>query len=87
MLVTAPIRSPPALPPSTTSRSRLQYFPATRNPAAAMKSVNVFLFFIRRPSSCHALPMSPPPRTWAMAKTTPRSRRLTRFEEKVTGRG
>ena len=32
----------------------------------AMKSVNVFLFFSIRPSSCQRLPSSPPPRMWAM---------------------
>src|ERR1700738_798654 len=41
--------------------------------AAAMKSVKVFFLFIMRPASCHALPNSPPPRMWAMARVTPRS--------------
>ena len=44
------------------------YFSAIRCSAHAMKSVKVFFFFIMRPSSCQALPSSPPPRMWAMAK-------------------
>ncbi len=61
-LATAPISSPPALPPSMASRCGLVYLLATRCSAAAMKSVKVFIFFIMRPSSCQRLPSSPPPR-------------------------
>ena len=65
MLVTAPIRRPPALPPVMTSRSFDVTFRAMRYSAQSMKSVKVFFLFIIRPSSCHGLPRSPPPRTWA----------------------
>src|SRR6266568_182371 len=84
---TAPMRRPPALPPSMTRRSGEVHFSAIRCSAAAMKSVKVFIFFIIRPSSCQALPISPPPRTWASAIAKPRSSKLTRFEEKVIGSG
>src|SRR5207302_10193618 len=59
----------------------------TRSSAHAMKSVNVLRFLRSRPSSCQRFPSSPPPRTWATATATPRSRRLKRFDEKVTGYG
>ena len=85
ILVTAPISRPPALPPSMARRSFAVYFSATRNSAAAMKSVKVFFLFIMRPWSCQALPISPPPRMWAMAKDTPRSSRARRFDENITG--
>ena len=52
-----------------------------------MKSVNVLRLFSIRPSSCQRLPSSPPPRMWAMATVTPRSSRLSRLDEKVTGYG
>ncbi len=67
MLVTAPMRRPPALPPSMTRRSFEVYLSAIRGSAHAMKSVNVFFFDIIRPWSCHFLPISPPPRMCAMA--------------------
>ena len=41
--------------------------------ATAMKSVKVFFFSMSLPCSYHGLPNSPPPRTWAMTKTMPRS--------------
>ena len=85
MLVTAPIRRPPALAPSIARRSGDVYFSPIRNSAAAMKSVNVFFLFIMRPWSCQALPISPPPRMWAMPKAMPRSSSARRFDEKVTG--
>ncbi len=39
----------------------------TRYSADAMKSVKVFFLCIMRPSSCQALPISPPPRMCATA--------------------
>ena len=50
-----------------------------------MKSVKVLRLFIMRPSSCQRLPSSPPPRMWAIATLTPRSSRLSRFDEKPAG--
>ena len=67
MLVTAPIRSPPALPPMMASRSRDVKPSAITCSAQAMKSVNVFFFFKSLPFSYHGRPMSLPPRMWAMA--------------------
>ena len=61
------------------------YFSAMRCSAQAMKSVKVLSFLCMRPASCQGLPSSPPPRMWAMAKVTPRSRRLRRLELKPTG--
>src|SRR2546425_958915 len=87
MFSTAPSRRPPALPPSITSRSCAVEPWQTRSSAHAMKSVNVLRFLRSRPSSCQRFPSSPPPRTWATATATPRSRRLKRFDEKVTGYG
>ena len=46
-----------------------------------MKSVNVLALCSMRPSSYQARPISPPPRTWAMAKTAPRSRSESRWCE------
>ena len=40
--------------------------------------MNVFVLCSSLPSSYQRRPSSPPPRTWAIANTTPRSRRLTR---------
>ncbi len=62
MFVTAPIRRPPAEPPSMTSRSLDVYLSAISCSATAMKSVKVFFFDIMRPWSCQGLPSSPPPR-------------------------
>src|ERR1051326_4175707 len=81
MFVTAPISSPPALPPLITSFDGVVYFSFTRCSAAATKSVNVFFFVIIRPASCHSFPMSPPPRMCASAKTTPRSSSTRRAAE------
>src|SRR5208337_3383761 len=73
---------PPALLPSITSRSFDPYPFFTRYSAHEMKSVNVVFLFIMRPASCHALPISPPPRMCATAVTTPRSAMLKMFELK-----
>ena len=54
---------------------------------AAMKSVNVFIFFSILPSSYHCRPMSDPPRMCPCANTTPRSSRLSRIDENMTGNG
>ena len=67
MFVTAPMRSPPAEPPSMTNSSFDVYLSAISASATAMKSVNVFFFDIIRPWSCHFLPRSPPPRMWPTA--------------------
>ena len=64
---TAPIRSPPALPPWIAIRSFAATFAATSASAQATKSVKVFFFDIIRPASCHFFPRSPPPRTCATA--------------------
>ena len=80
MLVTAPIKRPPALPPSMTNLFALVNFCAMRNSAEEMKSVKVLSLLRIRPASCQGLPSSPPPRMCAMAKMTPRSRRLRRLE-------
>src|SRR5450830_105274 len=87
MFVTAPMRRPPALPPSMTRRSFAVIFCAMRDSAAEMKSENVFFFLSIFPSSCHFFPISPPPRMCAMATTAPRSRSGRRFEENVTANG
>ena len=47
-----------------------------------MKSVNVFRFASFFPSVYQARPSSPPPRTWATTKITPRSSRDSRGMEK-----
>ncbi len=83
MLTQAPTSNPPALPPEITSWSGLVRPAATRWSAQAMKSVNVFFFFSSLPSSYQARPISSPPRTWAMAKTKPRSSRLRRLPRKA----
>ena len=77
MLATAPISSPPALPPLANIRSVAVKPSATRCRPQSMKSVKVFFFWSSLPSSYHQRPISWPPRTWAMAKTKPRSSRLT----------
>src|SRR5919206_2796494 len=87
MFTTAPISSPPALPPVMTRRSREVYFWLTRYSAAAMKSVKVSFFVIIFPASCHSLPRSPPPRLCAVAKTTPRSKSDRRFVVEVAWGG
>src|SRR3989449_7525085 len=83
MLSTAPISKPPALLPSITRRSFDPKPCATRYSAQAMKSVKVLFLCIMRPSSCQALPISPPPRMCATAATTPRSTMLNRLELKL----
>ena len=83
MLVTAPIRRPPALPPRMTRRSAAVHPSAMSFSAQEMKSLNVFILFINRPCSYQGRPISPPPRTCAMAKTNPRSSRFSRVCEKA----
>ena len=82
-LATAPISRPPALPPRATRRSGAVHPSPTRVRAQATKSVKVLGLAASFPSSYQWRPISPPPRTWAMAKTKPRSRRLSRSDEKV----
>ncbi len=69
--VTAPISRPPAEPPRAMIRS-LQP-DAFMCLATSTKSVNVLRFLVSLPSSYQRRPISPPPRTCAMAKTNPRS--------------
>ena len=80
-LATAPIRSPPALPPMIASRSGAVNPSATRCSAAAMKSVNVWRLWSSLPPSYQARPISSPPRTWAIATIIPRSSRLRLLDE------
>ena len=82
-LATAPMSSPPALPPRATSRSGTVHPSSTRVRAQATKSVKVLGLAVSLPCSYHDRPISPPPRTWAMANTNPRSSRLSRSDEKV----
>ena len=82
-LATAPMSSPPALPPRATSRSGEVHPTSTSVRAQATKSVKVLGLAASFPSSYQARPISPPPRTWAMANTKPRSSRLSRSDEKV----
>jgi hypothetical protein len=72
-LTTAPMSSPPADPPRATIRSADVQPVFARCWAQATKSVNVFFLASILPSSYHRRPISPPPRTCATAKTTPRS--------------
>ncbi len=72
-LATAPISRPPAEPPRATSRSGDVQPDLARCWAQATKSVNVFFLASILPSSYQRRPISPPPRTCATAKTTPRS--------------
>src|SRR5690606_18651576 len=51
--------------------------------AQSIKSVKVFFLFIILPSSYHCLPISSPPRIWAMAYAKPRSNRLSLDELNV----
>ncbi len=80
-LVTAPINSPPALPPLIASRSGAVSPSATRCSAAAMKSVKLFGLLSSLPPSYHGRPISSPPRTCAIATTNPRSSRLRLLDE------
>lgn len=73
MFRVAPMSKPPALRPLMHSFSFEQYLFSTRYSAQEIKSVNVFRFFNSFPFSYHFLPISPPPRTWAIAKINPRS--------------
>ena len=66
---------PPAERPSQASSSGFVYFASQRNRAHELKSLHVLGFFKNFPSSYQPRPSSPPPRTCAIAKTTPRSRR------------
>src|ERR1041385_630437 len=75
MFVTAPMSSPPALPPVMISFDGFVYLCLTSASAAAMKSVNVFFLVIMRPASCHSLPRSPPPRMCASAQIAAGERR------------
>jgi len=83
MLMTAPMSSPPALAPLATSARGSAQPESIKWDAAAMKSVKEFVLCSIRPCSYHERPSSPPPRTWAMANETPRSRRLSLGTEKV----
>jgi len=67
MLATAPMRRPPALPPSAATLSGDAYFCATRARVTSIKSVKVFFLLRRCPSSYQDRPISCPPRMWAMA--------------------
>ena len=67
MFATAPISRPPAEPPRATSRSALVHDEDTSACAHATKSVNVFFFASILPFSYQRRPISPPPRTCAMA--------------------
>src|SRR5215471_11139353 len=66
-LTTAPISSPPALPPRATSRCGDVHPALTRCSALATKSVNVLVLCSSFPSSYHRRPISPPPRMCAIA--------------------
>ena len=68
---------PPAEDPSAARRWSATHPEECSHFAQAMKSVNVFFFFRSLPSSYQARPISPPPRTWAKARTTPRWRAET----------
>jgi hypothetical protein len=48
--------------------------------AQATKSPKVLALWWSLPASYQGRPRKPPPRTWAMAKITPRSRKLTRLD-------
>ena len=80
-LTTAPISRPPALPPSIASCSGVVRPRAISASAQAMKSSKVVGFFAILPASYQLRPRSPPPRMWAIAKTTPRSSSETRVCE------
>src|SRR5690606_27793464 len=71
ILITAPIRSPPALPPSAYTCPLDVYLLAIKYLAQSIKSVKVLIFFISLPSSYQWRPISSPPRTWAMAYINP----------------
>ena len=50
----------------------------TSHSAAAMPSFQVLCFVVFQPARCQASPKIPPPRTFAMAKTPPRSSHASR---------
>ena len=79
---TAPISSPPALRPSAPSRAGSTRPLAPRCSAAATKSLKEFFFSSSLPWSYQSRPISPPPRTCAIAMTTPRSRSESRVGTK-----
>src|ERR1700691_2651481 len=81
-LATAPISRPPADPPRATRREADVQPAETRCPAQATKSLNVFFFSSIFPWSYHGRPISPPPRTCAIANTNPRSSSDSRVIEK-----
>src|SRR5690606_34414589 len=78
MFATAPMSRPPAEPPRATVRSGEVQPVLARCRAHAMKSVKVLRLASSLPSSYQRRPSSPPPRTCATAKTTPRSSRDSR---------
>jgi len=73
ILSTPPISEPPALLPFMQSLSLEQNFFSIKCSAHAIKSVKVFFFFSSFPFSYHCLPISPPPRIWAITYMKPRS--------------
>src|SRR3954447_98683 len=70
-LAIAPISRPPAEPPRATRRSAAVQPFLTSVRAHATKSVKVFRLVSILPSSYQRRPISPPPRTCAIAYTTP----------------
>ena len=81
-LATAPISSPPALAALGDQRSGRVQPASTRCRAQATKSENVFCLRSSLPSSYHRRPISPPPRTCAIANAAPRSSSESRAIEK-----
>ena len=67
IFITAPMRSPPALPPEIATFAAEQYLCAMRNSVQRIKSVNEFFLFSNFPSSYQVRPSSPPPLMCAMA--------------------
>ena len=86
-LTTAPMSSPPALPPSMASIAGVVRPAAISFSAQAMKSSKVVCFLAILPASYQLRPRSPPPRMWPIAKTTPRSSSETRDCENVASIG
>ena len=78
-----PHEQSPADPPRATRRSGAVHRSSISLRAHATKSLKVLGLARSLPSSYQRRPSSPPPRTWAMAKTNPRSRRLRRSDEKI----
>src|SRR5581483_2976759 len=72
-VIAPPMTIPPALLPSPDSLVGLVYWLSIRYCAQAMKSSIECCFVCLYPPRCHSSPYSPPPRTWAIASTPPRS--------------